>query len=246
MEEIKIKDGSGDKEFFTIIPNYILNHSTHWDREVYIQMKRIAGENGKCYMSIQRLSKKCGMGKERLNKSIRYLIKHCWIKFMGKTPIMTKGGEQLANTYKVENIWKLNTKFYKGGSPQGYPRNKGGSPQTQRGVAKTPKGGRATPPKKNHLKKIHIKKREKEKILPQKSEKFIKKLRKIFPEGTTFSKNQISEIKKFISYWTEPNKSKTKLRWELEKTWDTKRRLGNWMRNCDKFNKPNKYKAKML
>ena len=56
-QEIKIKDDSGDKEFFTIIPNYVLNHSTHWDREVYIQMKKIAGdkESGKCYMSVPNL-----------------------------------------------------------------------------------------------------------------------------------------------------------------------------------------------
>jgi hypothetical protein len=32
----------------------------------------------------------------------------------------------------------------------------------------------------------------------------------------------------FFDYWTEPNKSKTKLRFELEKTWDTKRRLNTW------------------
>lgn len=40
----------------------------------------------------------------------------------------------------------------------------------------------------------------------------------------------------FISYWTEPNKSKTKMRFELEKTWDTKRRLQTWIRNDKKFN----------
>lgn len=243
--EIKIKDGAGDKEFFTIIPNYILNHSTHWDREVYIQMKRIAGENGKCYMSIPKLAKRCGMGKERLNKSIQYLVEHKWVKFIGKTPIMTKGGEQLANTYKVENIWKLNVNYYKGGSSQGYPQNKGGSSQTQRGVVKTPKGGRATPAKKNHLKKNHLKKREKENLLPQKTKKFIVKIKEEL-RGDSLNQNQVAEIKKFVSYWTEPNQSKTKLRWELEKTWDTKRRIGNWMRNCEKFNKTNKYKAVML
>lgn len=32
----------------------------------------------------------------------------------------------------------------------------------------------------------------------------------------------------FYSYWTEPNKSKTKMRFELEKTWDTERRLNTW------------------
>jgi len=43
--------------------------------------------------------------------------------------------------------------------------------------------------------------------------------------------------KNFISYWTEPNKSKTKMRFQLEKTWDTKRRLETWA-SRDKNFKP--------
>ena len=39
----------------------------------------------------------------------------------------------------------------------------------------------------------------------------------------------------FFDYWTEPNKSKTKMRFELEKTWDTGRRLARWANNS--FNK---------
>ena len=35
----------------------------------------------------------------------------------------------------------------------------------------------------------------------------------------------------FFSYWTEPNKSNTKMRYELEKTWDIKRRLSRWANN---------------
>ena len=37
-----------------------------------------------------------------------------------------------------------------------------------------------------------------------------------------------SMLEAFISYWTEPNKSRTRLRYELEKTWDTGRRLVTW------------------
>ncbi len=40
----------------------------------------------------------------------------------------------------------------------------------------------------------------------------------------------------FFLYWTEPNKSKTKLRYEMEKTWDISRRLANWARNEKNFN----------
>lgn len=43
----------------------------------------------------------------------------------------------------------------------------------------------------------------------------------------------------FISYWTEPNKSKTKMRFELEKTWDVARRLSTWCKNQSRFNHGN-------
>ena len=45
------------------------------------------------------------------------------------------------------------------------------------------------------------------------------------------------EIHKFWYYWTEPNKSNTRLRFEMEKTWDTKKRLSTWYKNSGKFKK---------
>lgn len=42
-------------------------------------------------------------------------------------------------------------------------------------------------------------------------------------------------IRAFYDYWTEPNRSKTKMKFELERTWDTKRRLNTWS-NRDKKN----------
>ena len=35
-------------------------------------------------------------------------------------------------------------------------------------------------------------------------------------------------VREFYNYWTEPNKSGTKMRYELEKTWDAKRRVATW------------------
>lgn len=43
----------------------------------------------------------------------------------------------------------------------------------------------------------------------------------------------------FYAYWTEPNKSNTKFRQELEKTWDLERRLTIWSKNDKNFNKNN-------
>ena len=38
-------------------------------------------------------------------------------------------------------------------------------------------------------------------------------------------------IEAFCDYWTEPNKSKTKMKFELQKTFDLSRRLKTWNRN---------------
>lgn len=37
-----------------------------------------------------------------------------------------------------------------------------------------------------------------------------------------------SELEKFLLYWTEPNKSGTKVRWEQQNTFDVRRRLVTW------------------
>ena len=53
-------------------------------------------------------------------------------------------------------------------------------------------------------------------------------------------KEYIQEVPKhilteFFNYWTETNKSGTKMRFELEKTCDVKRRLKTWIKNTSKF-----------
>jgi len=45
-------------------------------------------------------------------------------------------------------------------------------------------------------------------------------------------------LNEFISYWTEPNKSGTKMLFELRQTWDTKRRLKTWADRDTKTDKP--------
>lgn len=46
-------------------------------------------------------------------------------------------------------------------------------------------------------------------------------------------------LNSFYAYWTEPNKSNTKFKQELEKTWDLKRRLETWASNDKNFKKTN-------
>ena len=49
----------------------------------------------------------------------------------------------------------------------------------------------------------------------------------------------------FIDYWTEPNKSNTKMKYELNKTWSTKLRLKTWAANQKKWDKPKSNKKTM-
>ena len=50
----------------------------------------------------------------------------------------------------------------------------------------------------------------------------------------------VEMLEAFVDYWSEPNKSKTKLRYELQKTFDIARRLKTWNKNESKFNKGHK------
>ena len=45
----------------------------------------------------------------------------------------------------------------------------------------------------------------------------------------------VEMLEAFVDYWSEPNKSKTKLRYELQKTFDIARRLKTWSKNENKF-----------
>uniref|UniRef100_A0A6H2A4S7 Putative DNA binding, helix-turn-helix domain containing protein n=1 Tax=viral metagenome TaxID=1070528 RepID=A0A6H2A4S7_9ZZZZ len=106
--KIKIQDDSGDKKYFTQIPNYIANHSTAIDQALYFQMKRYAGEYGRCFATQETLMAKMGIGRITYNKSLNYLLKKGWIKFIGTT----KGKTRPIKTYSIVDIWKLNIMEY--------------------------------------------------------------------------------------------------------------------------------------
>jgi hypothetical protein len=69
-----------------------------------------------------------------------------------------------------------------------------------------------------------------------KEDKEIKKIKKlearakIFYNEIAIFKNDFPKemLRLFYEYWTEPNKSKTKMKFELQQTWDLSRRLNTW------------------
>jgi len=57
----------------------------------------------------------------------------------------------------------------------------------------------------------------------------------------TYTKFSEQMLEDFFVYWSEENKSKTKMRFEREKTFQISARLRTWERNNKKFNKSNVY-----
>ena len=61
----------------------------------------------------------------------------------------------------------------------------------------------------------------------------VDKINKIKP---TLKKEELDCLDDFIDYWTEKNEGARKERWELQKTFDVKKRLSRWIRNDKKWN----------
>lgn len=53
------------------------------------------------------------------------------------------------------------------------------------------------------------------------------------------------DLMAFYDYWTEPNRTKTKLNYELQKTWSYELRLKNWARNIARWNTPQNTSSKI-
>ena len=144
MGDFRVDDESGDKKYFTMVPNYVLNHSGAIEQGLYLQMKRYAGENGSCFASGKTLRKKLKIGKIAYRKAVDYLLEHEWIYKKGAQMVETAGGPQMVTVYGVRDLWKLNSDFYdKGGAKSAY---------LPKGGPKNAKGGSETAPKKNIIK----------------------------------------------------------------------------------------------
>ena len=111
-DEVMFEDDSGDRKYFTMVPNYILNHSTATAQSLYCQLKKIAGENGIAYPGSRYLMKKMGISQPTLRKEMKYLLERGWIKYIGDVDVNTDGGIQKMKSYKIVDIWKLNVNHY--------------------------------------------------------------------------------------------------------------------------------------
>lgn len=73
--------------------------------------------------------------------------------------------------------------------------------------------------------KASLKLADKQTTIEKRKEKFMNECGAYVP---TYGVNM---VRAFFDYWTEPNKSQTKMRFEMEKTWELSRRLARWANN---------------
>jgi hypothetical protein len=65
--------------------------------------------------------------------------------------------------------------------------------------------------------------------LADRKKQFVDELQPLLPK---YGKDLLND---FYKYWAEPNQSQTKMRKELEKTWETERRLETWAKRDKNF-----------
>lgn len=106
-DPFKIIDKSGDRKYFTIIPNYIVNHSTVYEQAIYLYMKRVAGEIGTCWESPINIAKKLGVDPKTIRKYQKKLVERGWIEQVGKI-----GKTKPTLEYRIIDLWQLNAKYY--------------------------------------------------------------------------------------------------------------------------------------
>jgi hypothetical protein len=228
--KVKINDESGDHKYFSLLPHYILNHSTAVDQALYMQMKRYTGEGigGTCWASKRTLMKKLRVGLKAINKSLEYLQNRGWVKLIGKKEVETKGGTQLVDEYEVVDIWKINMDYYQGVLESTPLDGKGVLESLSRRSQKEDQGVLQSTPNKNH---ILNKNNNKEEIT----------LLNIF--NKEIQTENLKEKNKFLDYWTEKNIKGTKEKWQMEKTFDVKRRWSKWLDNIKEWSTKGKEEA---
>lgn len=202
---MKYKKGS-----FITVPNSEELKGIHPTAQcIFMWLCHHANQDGKCFPSRKRLAELCGVSVDMIDKMVKLLV---------EKNLLTKQKRKKDAKVNNTNIYEIII---------------GGVADTVGHLADTVGQGVADTVG-CELNPLSLT-QSNEVLITKKTQKFIEELKETM-KGVTIKKDQIEEIKKFISYWTEPDKNwKTqkdpKIRYDHQKTWDTKRRLATWMKN---------------
>ncbi|MDD5658665.1 MAG: hypothetical protein PHR39_01455 [Actinomycetota bacterium] len=107
MQNEKPQFNSENKKYFTIVPNYVIEHSSAYELAVYTYLKRVAGEDGTCWESAGNIGRKLNADPKTIRKYLKVLLKKNLIEKVG-----IKGKTKPTAEYKIVKIWELNSKHY--------------------------------------------------------------------------------------------------------------------------------------
>lgn len=152
---------------------------------------------------------------------------------------------------QLDANWRRYENGCKGGAPVGSRNNpsgrRGNQPRTNQELTKNKRNDNDNDNVNVDNKESTIVPKKDELSLPakssmkQKQEAMLKHKAEFKEELSKFVGLYSSEmLNDFFSYWTEPNRSHTKMLFETKQTWDTSRRLSRWEKNNYKYEKGGK------
>ncbi len=125
-ETFEIFEEKPDHHFRTELPNIIFELGlTVYDRAVYSELKRVAGDKGKCWKSYKNIATFIGISETQVKKSIKILEGN--FEKLGNIPLIKvtqrfKEKQQLSNLIQIVPIWRQNGDYFrKGGGSQYAP-----------------------------------------------------------------------------------------------------------------------------
>jgi len=107
MQNEKPQFNNESKKYFTIVPNYVIEHSSAYELAVYTYIKRVAGENGTCWESANNIGKKLNADHKTVRKYLKILLKKNLIEKVG-----IRGKTRPSAEYRIVKIWELNSAHY--------------------------------------------------------------------------------------------------------------------------------------
>ncbi len=144
-KNFEITEEKPDHHYRTEIPNIIFEILSGNDFIVYCFLKRICGDTGKCWMSVENLAKKIGISENNLRKCIKNInsviapLKFSLIKITER--VKPDGGND-TNVIEIRDVWRVNGDFFREKN-----RQKGGANPEGGGVQILKGGGANFEPK---------------------------------------------------------------------------------------------------
>lgn len=142
-QEFLIEEELPDHIFYTQMPNILDDLDLDpIDFRIYMRFKRIAGDKGRCWQSLDAIAKHINISRSRLKIGIKNLEqgnnKHN-LKLILKIERTKQDGSKDTSIFKILDIWSFNREYYKkggGGSPEnrgvGHQKTEGGSPENHK------------------------------------------------------------------------------------------------------------------